>query len=504
MTDKKVSIRHRPGTYNVYRNLSNKVWYALAEFVDNALQSFESNKRTIKRIDGEHLVCKIDITINPGREIVIRDNAGGISEKDFVRAFEPANKPDDDDGLSEFGMGLKVASIWFADNYIVRTSAIGEPVIKQVEFDLSEVVELEMEELSVKESSASPDLHFTEVILSKLSKNAPTGNPRQMAKIKSHLASIYRVFIRKKRLELTLNGELLSYENPKVLVAPIWNKPNGEPVKWLKKITIEAGPYKIKGFIGLLETMKQEHAGLSLFRRGRVIEGSHDEKFRHKLLTGSPGSPRDKRLFGELELTGFEVSFEKGRFIGNRDFDSIFKLVSDELKGKEFPLLQQGDNYRKKPLFSSEDTAKTLAKTLRTESTTQKSPVSLKLPTAPPKFRKAQLDPSEVLDAGTWSARFGEHEYDVHLVITHRVQDHKLYYIDDVKRDNSKKTTIVARLNMEHDFFKSNESRQKPEVLEAIARIVQSLALAEVYGPTIGLKNEGILRDAINSILAKQ
>jgi hypothetical protein len=504
MTDKKVSIRHRPGTYKVYRNLSNKPWYALAEFVDNALQSYEANRLQINKIDGGSPVCKIAITIDAGKEIVIRDNAGGILEQDFVRAFEPANKPENDEGLSEFGMGLKLASIWFADNYVVRTSAIGEPIIKKVEFDLAKVVEHEIEELIVEETTSSPNLHFTEVTLTKLSKNAPTGNPRQMAKVKSHLASIYRVYIREKRLELTVNGELLTFENPKVLVAPIWNKPNSDPIKWLKHVSIEAGPYAVKGFVGLLETMKQEHAGLSLFRRGRVIEGSHDEKFKHKLLTGSPGSPRDKRLFGELELTGFEVSFEKGRFIGNRDFDSIFKLISDELKDKDFPLLQQAEKYRKNVTYSSGDTAKNLAKILREESTNQKKPVAIRLPTEPPTFRKAKLNPSEIIDAGTWSSRFDGHEYAVHLVITHRPQDNKLYYIDDVNRNEVNKITIEARLNMEHDFFRSKESRQKEETLEAIARFVQSLALAEVYGPTIGLKNEGILRDAINSILAKQ
>jgi hypothetical protein len=92
MTDKKVSIRHKPGTYKVYRNLSNKPWYALAEFVDNALQSFESNEPEIKRIDGDKLVCKIDITIEAGREIVIRDNAGGISEKEFRSGFRASKQ----------------------------------------------------------------------------------------------------------------------------------------------------------------------------------------------------------------------------------------------------------------------------------------------------------------------------------------------------------------------------------------------------------------------------
>ena len=54
--------------------------------------------------------------------------------------------------------------------------------------------------------------------------------------------------------------------------------------------------------------------GLSLFRRGRVIEGSHDEKYRPKVLCGQNGSPRYKRIFGELELEGFSVSFNKGSF----------------------------------------------------------------------------------------------------------------------------------------------------------------------------------------------
>ena len=504
MSDKTVSIRHRPGTYNVYRSLSNKSWYALAEFVDNALQSFESNKRKIKKINGENLICKIEITINAGKEIVIRDNAGGIADEDFVRAFEPANRPDDDSGLSEFGMGLKVASIWFADKYVVRTSAIGEPMIKEVTFDLAEVVQHEMEELTVEEISASQDLHFTEVILTQLSDNAPTGNARQLTKIKSHLASIYRIFLRKNRLELIVNGEVLKYENQKILNAPKWNDLDGESIKWKRDVKIEVGEFKVRGFIALLETMKEEYAGLSLFRRGRVIQGSHDEKYRHKLLNGSRGSHRDKRVFGELELTGFKVSFEKGQFIGNRDFDAIFKLISDELKHKDFPLLIQASKYRKKEIYSSQETAQNLAKSLRKEAINQKRPVSLSLPTAPPKFRKANLDPKKVVDAGIWEAKFEGHVYGVHLLITHSAQDNKLYYIVHVEKPEKDRTIIKARLNMEHAFFKAKESRRKDETLEAITKMVQSLVLAEVYGPSIGLKNEGVLRQAINSILAKQ
>ena len=77
------------------------------------------------------------------------------------------------------------------------------------------------------------------------------------------------MFLRKKRLELIVNGEVLSYETPKILTAPKWNDPDGDSIKWKRDVKIEVGKYKVKGFIALLETMKQEHAGLSLFRRGR-------------------------------------------------------------------------------------------------------------------------------------------------------------------------------------------------------------------------------------------
>ena len=39
----KVSIKFKAGAYGAYRSMNNKVWYALAEFVDNALQRLSPN-----------------------------------------------------------------------------------------------------------------------------------------------------------------------------------------------------------------------------------------------------------------------------------------------------------------------------------------------------------------------------------------------------------------------------------------------------------------------------
>lgn len=42
--------------------------------------------------------------------------------------------------------------------------------------------------------------------------------------------------------------------------------------------------------------------GILLFRRGRVIGSSYDEKFRPKILSGEEGSPRYKRILENWNL----------------------------------------------------------------------------------------------------------------------------------------------------------------------------------------------------------
>ena len=48
-----VSIKIQTGVYGQFRNLNNKVWFALGEYVDNAVQSFENNKVILKSLHHE-------------------------------------------------------------------------------------------------------------------------------------------------------------------------------------------------------------------------------------------------------------------------------------------------------------------------------------------------------------------------------------------------------------------------------------------------------------------
>lgn len=84
-----VSIR--PGTriLSVLRHLNYKPWFALAEFVDNAVQSAQANLTQLRALHGPSWLLRVSIDIDgaqPGR-ITVRDNAAGIALADFPRAF---------------------------------------------------------------------------------------------------------------------------------------------------------------------------------------------------------------------------------------------------------------------------------------------------------------------------------------------------------------------------------------------------------------------------------
>src|SRR6516165_8315156 len=138
----KVSIRPGVSILSVLRHLNYKPWFALAEFVDNSLQSYLDNRTSLEASHGADfkLRVRIDVESSPTPRISIKDNAAGIARDQFPRAFRPAAIPADKSGLSEFGMGMKSASCWFSPRWQVRTKALGEPVERTVRFDIDRIV----------------------------------------------------------------------------------------------------------------------------------------------------------------------------------------------------------------------------------------------------------------------------------------------------------------------------------------------------------------------------
>ncbi|MQY52686.1 ATP-binding protein [Rhodocyclus gracilis] len=339
---------------SVLRHLNYKPWFAIAEFIDNALQSYLSNRDELIALNGPDYKLKVDVrldTAGPGL-IVVTDNAAGISTADFPRAFRAAQVPSDRSGLSEFGMGMKSAACWFAQAWSVRTKALRETVERTISFDIRHIVDNRIESLETTFRDVPSPTPYTVVTLRGLH-HLPQG--RTIGKIKEHLASIYRMFLRDGRLALTFNGEPLSYTTAPILKAVPYSAPgvpvpDAAPVEWMKPISLDFGEgQRVTGFAALREVGSTPYAGFALFRRDRLIEGSHDETYRPSFIFKQTTSFQYQRLFGELHVEGFEVSHTKDGFRWEEYEDIFLEYLKDAIEAEPLDLIAQAGNYRALP-----------------------------------------------------------------------------------------------------------------------------------------------------------
>ncbi len=351
-----IEIRPEVTMLSVLKYLNYEPWFAIAEFVDNALQSFALNETLLKNLHGEDFGLIVDVDINTSGlgEIIVKDNAAGISKDDFPRAFRPAQAPENRSGLSEFGMGMKSAACWFAENWTVRTKALGESVERTIRFDVKHIAENKVETLQPELQEMASKEHHTIVTLRRLH-HIPKG--RTVGKIKDHLASIYRVFIRDGLLTLRFNGDVLGHQLPKILTAIPYVAPGVPavgidvvPVEWSKSIDLDfEGGQRVKGFVAIREKASTSLAGFALFRRGRLIEGSHDDTYRpHQIFKHSNSYPF-QRLFGELHIDGFEVSHTKDGFRWEEYEDDFLALLKKAIESSNLDLIAQAENFRSLP-----------------------------------------------------------------------------------------------------------------------------------------------------------
>lgn len=504
----RVNIRPGVSILSVLRHLNYKPWFALAEFVDNSLQSFLSYCKELKAIEGPELQLEVDIQIDPTDEgrIIIRDNAAGIHQADYARAFRPAEIPPDQSGLSEFGMGMKSASCWFANRWTVRTSALGEKIESTINFDIQKIIKDDIEELVIQSLPASPNHHYTEIILSCLNQ---LPQKRTISKIKEHLTSIYRIFIRKKILKLTFNGEALVYPEPKILHAPFYKDLSGPIQLWRKEIDFDFGlGLKVRGFAALRETGNTANAGFGLFRRDRLIEGSGEDSYRPEVIFGRHNSFIYQRLFGELHLSGFDVSHTKDGFRWEEHEDIFLELLKDELDKAPLPLLEQAEGHRvklktKDLIIGAEKATEHTADAIRRDvpqvlqRQLEAQPVVHAPPTELPIATKAS---QKIIDLELNNCRW---QIILELSNDPAVGDWVSIYdqlVSDGTLFDSNIRRIGVRLSLAHPFMEQFGGTDAQQI-EPLLRVAAAIVLAETAARDGGVKMAGTIRRNINDLL---
>ena len=354
-----VSIKIQPDVFDRFSDLNFKPSQAIAEFIDNAIQSFQDNKNnSMFFYPGRKLIVDVYIDWEDpvdrktyAKKITIRDNAAGIPEDKYQHAFETGYRPKFSEGLNEYGMGMKVAACWLSQKWTITTKSYTESKEKTVDFDIESIISNKKEELDYSENAVADNSSYTSVILENLHrKNNFT--KQQFSAIKEELRSIYRGFLRSGDIAINIfsgnDQESLSYQDLELLNYHYYADPKGSPVEWRCPIQNSMFGKEIRGFIGILKEMSENKSGLVIIRRGRVIVGeSSDHLYHPKCIFGSAkNSHQYKRLYGEIEIKGFSASFNKNGFSDLEELEEMLSLLRPKLLVNGYSLIKQASDLR--------------------------------------------------------------------------------------------------------------------------------------------------------------
>lgn len=506
-----IHIRPKVGMYAAFARLNYKPWFAIAEFLDNSIQSYLTNRSKLPE-------GPLDILIRMDEdEIAIEDRAAGIPQSEFPRAFSPSQPPPDPSGLSEFGLGMKAAACWFARYWTVRTSALGDPHERLVRFDVDRVTSHGVEHLPIETRPADAASHFTVVTLRGL-RVKPRG--RTIGKIKDHLASIYRVLMEKGLVRIRFSSaskeETLTFDRPPVLRAPYFRQPDGEEIEWRKSFALTlAEGRRVHGWAALLENGSASRAGFSVFRRDRLIQGSGDETYRPQRIFRNPNSFTYQRVVGELFVEGFDVSHTKdGIQWGGLEEDMLSELRK-VLSAEDLPLLAQAEGYRVRqaakglPKGFGAEALHGAGAELRLRALSDLATPSI--PDAAP----VVADEEATADAEPDEAQTAPEPSEIHESYSFQMEDEtgdkwtvRLELITDAAKEwfgfstseDAAERRLDVWINLQHPFSESYVNSDE-NTLGPLVRLVAALALAEIAALQSGVRRAGAVRRRTNEIL---
>jgi len=323
-------------------------------------------------------------------------------------------------------------------------------------------------------------------------------------KVRDHLASIYRLFLRDGTMELWFNGDPLSYEIPKVLVAPYYKTPAETPLRWHKEFTFDFGlGLKATGFAALREVASTSTAGFALFRRNRLIEGSLDDPYRPQHIFGTGNSYRKQRLIGEIHLEGFEVSHTKDGFQWEDHEQPFLELLYEELETDALPMLSEAEGYRARVAqrelkAEAEKASAHVAETLQKEAAPVLEEQSKATPFVEPLPEAMPPDPLASIRVIEVDHRGRKWKITMDLSLDPAIED--WIAISDKQPSGGGPREITVRMSLVHPFMQQFCRTECAEI-EALARIAAALGLAEITAREAGVPQYGTIRRNLNQLL---
>ena len=330
-----------PGAIANYARMSYELWYAFAEFIDNATQSRLNYGGIIDDVlahEGSPLVVNI-VHNRVAKTITIEDNSIGMTKDDLNAALQIARPTEDSRGRSKYGMGMKTAACWLGKKWKVVTTEWDSPEEWTAEVDVANVA-AGNSRVPLTARPVDRDSHYTKIIISDLNRGIQR---RTEEMIRWYLGSMYRFDLASGKLKLTYNGD----EIPALDEMSFDTDDESKPYR--QKFDTSINGKSVTGWFGVLKKGGRKYGGFALFQNQRQIQG-FPKAWKPKAIFGGVDDEGAnnliaQRLTGVIEFDpGFHVSHTKDAILFSDDEeDDLEKYLEEKTRDyRNYALSRRG------------------------------------------------------------------------------------------------------------------------------------------------------------------
>jgi hypothetical protein len=358
-----VNVSPDMGMYHLLRSQGYDPAYAIAEFIDNALQAHLLSQA---KEDAHTRPLKVTLKFYSAHytktaqrnSLVIEDDGPGLQRARLRDAMKPA-KPSPVKGLSEFGIGMKAAAVWFSDSWTLSTRPHGTKGRFKLTFDLPLLMASGASTIEVVDEK-QPGAEGTTITLHQLRRPI---DRNQFQIICKDLCELYQRFTAGTSPAMELEARYDDTPQPlrfeetdkTVLVRPVFKQVDknfyaiGKDVTWQVTVDMVFQGSTITGMVCLLERGSYvDNPGVIMFRGNRVIRGTSRNPNLPQALFQTSNKYARQRVYGQLFVDGLPVTYTKDGFEIDED---AFARQLRTVDGME-ALLKQAEAYRANKEFT--------------------------------------------------------------------------------------------------------------------------------------------------------
>lgn len=484
----KENITVGSGIIGIFQRMPQKLERVFAEFIDNSTQSFMDHKKELKEIAKKE-TCVVKITWD-SREIVIEDNAYGMSRDDFRRALR-INSPQDSyspKSRGQYGMGLKIAAAYLGDWYSIETTMLNNSEKYYSSFDIQEMKKTNPDTVENIITETSLQEHYTKIVVKNM---VVKFNSNVDKTLRKQLANIYNADLTEGSLEIYLNGIQILPSDPELRID---DETGSEYLKSFEcEFTFNKYTYSFDGWIGILKTGSTDEAGFTLSQNGRGIILNYRPK------EWKSNSFEYQRVVGVINLDDkyWKIAFNKDQFAWHDGLENEFvKALLDNKDVSELVSIAKSLRKKKTPVIDDSDVAGHIPGlqhgfgALNDPGKTQLEPT---IPDSAPPVSLGDEKESNIIKV-IWESI--EYTFEVRVVSDDKNPDSD--WIKICRKDGINEYYLVLN-GLTNCFLKYNHKKCKSMMVE----FAISLALAKLSSVRLGLNldDSDIFINSLNQIL---